>query len=229
MKGQYFSWLSHDDTLGSDFISSQIECLQSTGKNAAICRVGIIDDDSNIVSEYHNWNIPFFITDKPYISNMIWLYACAILVDKEFFEKGELFSTKYRTCQDVLFTYNVLHYMNCSFNQVTQSYRREHTSNGLKDNNIVNRNELEMIQLFDEILETRSVWFFFTKYGEQLSNMKKLYYLMTVSSCFKFRNQIGQLYKIKNSRKSIFKFTFEFSSRFIYFLRIRNLIVKAFK
>lgn len=229
MKGKYFTWLSHDDILGPSYISSQVECINTTGKNAAICRVGVIDDDSKIISEYHNWNIPFFITDKPYISNMIWLYACAILVDKEFFQKGGLFSTKYRTCQDVLFTYNVLHHMDCAFNKVTESYRREHSNNSLKDNTIVDRNETEMIELFDEIIATRSVWFFFTKYGEKLSRMQKLYYMMTVSSCFKYRDQIGQLYKMKRHRNSLLKLAYGFSSRFIYFLRVRNLIVKTFK
>jgi glycosyltransferase involved in cell wall biosynthesis len=229
MKGQYFSWLSHDDKLGPNYLSSQVECINKTGKDAAICRVGVIDDDSEIVSEYHNWNIPFFITDKPYISNMIWLYACAILVDKEFFQKGGLFSTKYRTCQDILYTYNVLHYMDCSFNKITQSFRREHLSNGLKDDKIISLNVSEMPVLFKDLIDQHSVWFFFTKHGERLSILKKIFYLLTVSSCFKSFNQIDVLYQYPTLNKNLLKFFYKFSSSFIMILRLKNLILRYIK
>lgn len=225
MKGQYFSWLSHDDKLGTEYVSTQISCINANKSEAAVCRVAVIDDDSNLVSDYHNWNIPFFMKDKPYISNMIWLYACSILVNKIFFQRAGLFPVKYRTCQDILYTYNVLHYTNCSFNKVTESYRREHISNGLKDQRIVSLNIDEMPALFKDIISEQTVWFFFTKHGERITKFRKILYLLTVSSCFKAFNQIDFLYQYPPVNKYLLKFCYSFSTSFIKLLRIRNLVL----
>lgn len=228
MNGQYFSWLSHDDTLGLEYVSSQIACITESKSDAAVCRVAVIDDDSNLVSDYHNWNIPFLIQDKPYISNMIWLYACSILVHKSFFQKAGFFSTQYRTCQDILYTYNVLHYTNCAFNKVTQSFRREHVSNGLKDDRIASLNISEMPVLFKDIVSDKSIWFFFSKHGQRLSNLQKALYLLTVSSCFKAFNQIDVLYEYSTINKRLLKFCYAFSTLFVKVLRIRNLGLRFF-
>jgi glycosyltransferase involved in cell wall biosynthesis len=226
MKGQYFSWLSHDDKLGPEYVSSQLACIQANKSEAAVCRVGVIDDDSNLVSDYHNWNVPFFMTDKPYVSNMIWLYACSILIKTSFFQKAGPFATKYRTCQDILYTYNVLYYSDCSFNKVTQSFKREHLNNGLKDDKIISLNVSELPLLFKDIIDEHSVWYFFTKHGERLSKLKKIFYLLTLSSSFKTFNQIDILYQDPTFNKNFLKFCYKFSSSFIMLLRVKNLILR---
>ncbi len=229
MAGEYFTWLSHDDILGPRYISSQIQCIKKSGKDAAICRVGVIDENSKIVSEYHNWNIPFFITDKPFVSNMIWLYACCILVKKDFFEKAGYFSNQFRTCQDIEYTYNVLHYVDCVFNRSTQGYRREHTTNDSKNEHVAERMKIELRQLFIKINKEKSIWFFFTKNNVRLSRVKKLFYLLTLSSSFKTFNQIDTLYELTSWNKTLLKICYSFSIRFIYMLRIRNLIMRSLK
>lgn len=226
MTGEYFSWLSHDDKLGMEYVSSQVACLTTEKKSASICRVGVINDDSVIVSEYHNWNIPFFITDKPYISNMMWLYACCILVNKEFFVNTRFFSNSLQTCQDIEYTYNVLYYSSCTFNNSTQAYRREHTSNDSKKEHIIALTKIELDKMVGRILESKTIWFFFTKDGEELSYMQKAFYLLTLSSSFKTFRQIDFLYNFYPSKKYLLKVTYYFSTGFIYFLRIRNLLLK---
>jgi glycosyltransferase involved in cell wall biosynthesis len=229
MNGEYFSWLSHDDTLGPEYVSTQIKCIQKDNKDVAICRVGVINDDSEVISLYHNWNIPLFITDKPYISNMIWIYACCILVKKDFFYKAGLFSDRFLTCQDIEYTYNVLHYASCAFNKSTQGFRRDHSSNDSKKDTIIALNKRELDELFADILKNKTIWFFFTKHGERLSILKKIFYLLTVSSCFKSFNQIDVLYQYPTFNKNLLKFFYKFSSSFIMILRLKNLILRYIK
>ena len=224
MKGEYFSWLSHDDTLGPEYVSTQIKCIQKDNKEAAICRVGVINDYSEIISLYHNWNIPFFITDKPYISNMMWIYACCILVKKDFFYKAGLFSDRFLTCQDIEYTYNVLHYASCAFNKSTQGYRRDHSSNDSKKDHIITLTKRELDELFADILKNKTIWFFFTKAEERITFLKKCFYFLALSTSFKTFNQIDYLYKYSNRNRHLINFAYQISSGFIYFLRIRNLL-----
>ena len=62
--------IADDDIIDKDYVRSQISCLIKENTETAICQVGIIDDESNIISTYNNWNIPFFIKDKPYLGNI---------------------------------------------------------------------------------------------------------------------------------------------------------------
>jgi glycosyltransferase involved in cell wall biosynthesis len=229
MKGEYFSWLSHDDIVTPDYVSTQIKCIQKENTEAAICRVGIIDDDSKVVSTYHNWNVPFFITDKPYISNMIWMYACCILVNKDFFLKTNFFTNTLLTCQDIEYTYNVLHYTSCAFNKSTQGYRREHLNNDSKKEHIIALTKIELDKMIRRIIESKTIWFFFTKEGEKLSFLKKSFYLLTLASSFKTFHQIDFLYTYYNKKKHLLMFTYFFSSGFIKTLRIKNLVMRLFR
>ena len=227
MAGEYFSWLSHDDTLGLEYVATQMDCIISQKKDASICRVGIIDKESKVLSKYHNWNIPFFITDKPYISNLIWIYACCILVNKKFFINTNYFNKNFQTCQDIEYTYNVLYYASCAFNNNTQGYRREHETNDSSKEHIIELNKIELDRMFSRIIKNNSIWFFFTKNGEKLTIEKKIFYLLTLSSSFKKFHQIDFLYAYFSQKRYLIKIAYYISTVFIYFLRIRNLLKRV--
>ena len=229
MDGEYFSWLSHDDVIADTYIESQMECIKRENKETAICRVGIIDSDSKIVSIYHNWNVPFFMTDKPYVSNLIWIYACCILVKKDFFLKTNFFNKNLLTCQDIEYTYNVLFYTSCAFNKSIQGYRREHLNNDSKKAHIIDLTKNELNKMFIRILEKKSFWFFFTKDGEKLNIIQKIIFLITLTSSFKTFDQIKILYNHYAKYKYLLKFMFTISKILIMSLRIRNLLFRIFK
>ena len=226
MNGEYFSWLSHDDVLSENYVESQIGLILKSKSEAAICQVGIINDFSEIISTYHNWNVPLLIKDKPYVANLIWIYACCILVRKDFFIKTQFFSNNLLTCQDIEFTYNVLHHCKCVFNYSIQGYRREHANNDSKKRHIQELNLIELNKMIERIVKEKSIWFFFTKKGEDISIIKKIYYLLIYSNTFKTFNQIKYLkYHYKN--KSLVLITsFYISFIFIYSYRLKNVFNK---
>lgn len=229
MNGEFFSWLSHDDILSNNYIESQISLILKHNTDASICQVGVIDDFSEITSTYQNWNVPLLISDKPYVANLIWIYACCILVRKDFFLKTQFFSNNLLTCQDIEYTYNVLYHCNCVFNYSIQAYRREHANNDSKKKHIQELNIIELNKMIERILNVNSVWFFFTKNGETLSFIKKIYYLMLYSNTFKTFNQIN-IIKNHFKAKSIFlSITFYISFIFIYSYRLKNLFKKIVK
>ena len=226
MNGEFFSWLSHDDILSSDYVESQINLILKHHAEASICQVGVINDFSEITSTYQNWNVPLLINDKPYVANLIWIYACCILVRKDFFIKTKFFSNNLLTCQDIEYTYNVLHHCKCVFNYSILGYRREHANNDSKKKHIQELNIIELNKMIDRILNENSIWFFFTKNGETLSITKKIFYLMVYSNTFKTFNQIN-IIKYHFKGKSIFLIlSFYISFIFIYSYRLKNLFKK---
>ena len=50
MKGEYFSWLSHDDSYEPKKIEKQILSLQDKKKCVSICNTKTIDKNSNLIS-----------------------------------------------------------------------------------------------------------------------------------------------------------------------------------
>jgi hypothetical protein len=229
MNGEYFSWLSHDDLISDTYVESQIECIKREKKDSAICRVGLIDSNTKIISTYHNWNLPFFIIDKPYVSNIIWIYACCILVKKDFFLKTDFFNNNLLTCQDIEYAYNVLYYTSCAFNKSIQGYRREHLNNDSKKAHIIDLTKVELNKMFTRILEKKSIWFFFSKDGVKLNIFQKIFFLLTLTSSFKTFDQIKILYTRYSKYKYLLKFTYITSSIIIMFLRVRNLIFRIIK
>ncbi len=226
MDGEYFTWLSHDDILSSHYVESQINLIIKNNSDAAICQVGIINDFSEIISTYHNWNVPLITTDKPYVANLIWIYACCILVKKDFFLQTQFFSNNLLTCQDIEYTYNILHHCSCSFNYEIQGYRREHANNDSKKKHIQELNLIELNKMMERICKENTIWFFFTKRNEQISIIKKIYYLIVYANTFKTFNQIELIKKIYPKRKLLFDISFYTSFFLIYTYRIRNIFRK---
>ncbi len=229
MKGEYFSWLSHDDIIANTYVESQIRLILDSKADASISQVGIIDDNSKIVSEYHNWNVPLLTNDKPYVANLIWIYACCILVKKEFFNETQFFSNNLLTCQDIEFTYNVLHYCDCAFNNSIQGYRREHANNDSKKKHIQDLNLIELNKMIERIILEKSIWFFFTKKNEKLSLFAKIANILLYANTFKTFNQIEFLKKQYKSKSNILNVAFFTSFVFIYIYRVRNLFNKKEK
>ena len=224
MKGEYFSWLSHDDTLAPDYVNSQMNKLIQEGAEAAICQVGIIDDYSKIVSTYNNWNVSAFIYDKPYLANMIWIYACCILVKKDFFKETNFFSNNLLTCQDIEYSYNVLHHCKCVLNFSIQGYRREHSNNDSKKKHIQELNVIELNKMIERIIVNKSIWFFFTKKGQNLNIFLKFYYLIVYASTFKTFDQIEFLKSYFKKYRFIFILSYYTSYLIISTYRIKNFI-----
>ena len=107
MRGEYFSWLSHDDMYTPDKIEVQIKALQGMGKNMlALCRTEFIDKNSKAMQrrgrakrlpcgEVLPWNTVLHHLLKKGAFN-----GCALLIPKTAFNVCGLFDERLRFNQD---------------------------------------------------------------------------------------------------------------------------------
>lgn len=114
MKGEYFSWLSHDDVYEQDKIEKQIDALQRVDRINTVLSCGAIHIDAN--SQKLDLLPPLkFETDTVLPSSFVLkkllqgktLNGCCLLIHKDVFEKCGTFDEKLRFCQDAVMWYKI--------------------------------------------------------------------------------------------------------------------------
>lgn len=116
MKGEYFSWLSHDDAYFPEKVSSQMEALQrfKTKNIVCCCKSIMIDKDSNTITRA----IKRKDLEKNTVidSDNVLIYllktesfnGCALLIPKNIFTDNDLyFDESMRYSQDLLMWYRI--------------------------------------------------------------------------------------------------------------------------
>jgi glycosyltransferase involved in cell wall biosynthesis len=103
MKGEYFSWLSHDDVYYPNKIERQVECLLKYSKSFAIVygEWNKIDEKSKLIHyvtfENHSEK-DLFKPLYPLLNGLI--YGCSLLIPKKYFLEIGLFKENLKTTQD---------------------------------------------------------------------------------------------------------------------------------
>jgi hypothetical protein len=100
MKGEYFSWLSHDDVYYSEKIESQIEHIKKTGKNVILYSdYEFIDHHAKIIKrklipriETNRFRLALIVSDP--------VNGCTALIHKDCFNQVGLFNEDLLTTQD---------------------------------------------------------------------------------------------------------------------------------
>lgn len=119
MKGEYFSWLSHDDEYTPSKISMQIEALTSTGKENCLVysNVEMIDKDSKplIIQRFKRMNRKILSADKVNTWDVVMngmlrygiLNGCSFLIPRSVFRECGMFDEKLRYNQDEVMWYRI--------------------------------------------------------------------------------------------------------------------------
>lgn len=112
MRGEYFSWLSHDDIYLSEKIEKQIACLAKKNhpKTIVYCGYDIINEKSEIIARVDplllyaidKLNIPLF----PLLKDI--LHGCSLLIHKSHFERCGLFDENLKSTQDYALWFKIL-------------------------------------------------------------------------------------------------------------------------
>jgi len=116
MRGDYFSWLSHDDVYLPDKIEESVRGLQQYGDEMliAICGVDYIDSNSEYISskrKHFPQSSSMLLTSVEALTSILIksdLNGCSLLIPRGAFEKAGFFNEELRFCQDVLMWYNML-------------------------------------------------------------------------------------------------------------------------
>lgn len=114
MRGEFFSWLSHDDLYLPDKIKSQVEILSALGRQdvVAICASKTINSESKEIPSVSagkaEWTkreigevIPWEIALSDVIDNGSY-NGCALMIPRAAFDKAGCFDESLRYCQDLL-------------------------------------------------------------------------------------------------------------------------------
>ncbi|WP_298023055.1 glycosyltransferase [uncultured Dysosmobacter sp.] len=114
MRGEYFSWLSHDDKYLPEKVESQINALQSIGEKhvIAVCGSKQIDKDSKDLISFNvkrsarqTYQIGEIIPWEAALKDVIddgSYNGCALLIPKTAFDDCGMFDESLRYCQDFL-------------------------------------------------------------------------------------------------------------------------------
>jgi glycosyltransferase involved in cell wall biosynthesis len=112
MKGEYFSWLSHDDLYTPDKVESQISLLETlVNKNTIIFSAfDLIDEHSNpkalVLPHKQLTGDKFKIPLMPLLRGLI--HGCTLLIPKKLFDEIGIFDVRKRTTQDYALWFDFL-------------------------------------------------------------------------------------------------------------------------
>lgn len=107
MKGEYFSWLSHDDVYTDDKVEKSVEalCKLENKKTLVCCECIHIDKYSNVISEKNSnkrSSEKFFSSNQSLMKmlNEGTMSGCALLIHRDVFSDAGLFDETLRFNQD---------------------------------------------------------------------------------------------------------------------------------
>ncbi len=130
MKGEYFSWLSHDDVYYPTKISRQITFIQENGPDTIpYADYDIINAAGRIVGECLNPDTPPSYLRPAAIKGM-GLHGCAMLIKFTHFRKCGLFNPNLRTTQDYDMWFRLTRYANLVRQPEKLIQSREHLHQG---------------------------------------------------------------------------------------------------
>ena len=111
MRGEYFSWLSHDDVYTPDKIEKEIDALKDVpaGKIVVLCRAVRVDQDLNPVVHGSRKREACALTWEQAVMYITKYGAngCALLIPRSAFEDAGLFDENLRYCQDILMWWRI--------------------------------------------------------------------------------------------------------------------------
>jgi len=136
MKGEYFSWLSHDDIYAREKIAHEVEQLRGHSDRTAVVAEGCKIIDANGTYLYTS-NISDRYESKQLENGLFCLLygginACATLIHKSHFKRVGKFDPSLRTTQDFDLLFRILRGQKILFLETSNVFSRTHAEQGSK-------------------------------------------------------------------------------------------------
>jgi glycosyltransferase involved in cell wall biosynthesis len=134
MRGEYFSWLSHDDVYYPQKVEKQIEALHCHGDMAAIVHSNYdnLDMDTGKLT-HHDWLTTHSeqrITNGNFAPIFLCIHGCSILVHKSHFKRVGLYDTALKATQDSVWLFHAMRGLRSLFVSDYLFVAREHSERG---------------------------------------------------------------------------------------------------
>ena len=166
MKGDYFSWLSHDDVYMPDNISLQIKNIFGKPGVVSACKTGSLVNGFFYVPRKTE---RILIYNKPLDHWKNWIYGCSILVSKSIITDVGCLNEKNKNAQDTELILNILSKYEIHFMDIPLVYRRQHSEQGFQVD--IESGKRDSFELFKKILEKDGIDFFTN--GEENSKFRE--------------------------------------------------------
>ena len=132
MKGQYFSWLSHDDLYEKDKIQKQVTFLSLNSECQIVgCNFRILILNSNHFKDF-NVRKKTLENGKDILSK--WVHFCCLLINKKAILEAGYFNELNKTCQDTEMLFKLIKRNKIFFIEDFLVTRREHENQGSRLN-----------------------------------------------------------------------------------------------
>ncbi len=205
MKGQFFSWLSHDDRYYSNKISTQMYYLIDNNllnkKVITYSNYDVINENSEVINETHfevyNPNA------NPELSMLRGLVSgTALLIPKSAFEDYGTFDTKYRCVQDYLLFFDFMKtYKYIHIPKITNSTRVHSAQVTNNNKKIIDENDFLWIKMQKETSDDVKIRIYYSLYDFY---MKMEEYLGKIASEYSHNNYVGaRKYSLEQADKCV--------------------------
>jgi len=172
MKGQFFSWLSHDDLYEKDKIKKQVEFLSLNPECQIVgCNFRMLILNSNNTKDFtvRKTNLE---NGKDLLSN--WVHFCCLLINKKVILEAGYFNELNKTCQDTEMLFKLIKRNKIFFIEDFLVTRREHENQGSRLN--LNAHLKEKNDFYSKLIK-KFGYDIFQKNGEQASKYSILCHL----------------------------------------------------
>lgn len=134
MKGEYFSWLSHDDWYYPYKIQLQIDALKDEDDKAIIVQGNYMfydmDSKKSVCTNFHENYSYDRLTQSFFTVLQLQIHACSALIHKSHFERVGLFNEELLTLQDIEMWFRLLRGQKSIFIKEPLLIVREHAEAG---------------------------------------------------------------------------------------------------
>jgi glycosyltransferase involved in cell wall biosynthesis len=224
MKGEYFSWLSHDDVYFPNKIEKQIkELVKLDNKNTALFSNWIaIDAQGNELTRtfYDGY-------DSNKLSNPLFcvlfglIHGCALLIPKKCFDKCGLFDESLKAAQDYDLWFKMFSKFPIKFIPDYLTKVRIHAEQGTRA--IANSNE-ESNDLWISMIRRLSKKDILSFESNELTFYRKIRMFTKRVHYYKTVRYIEKVMKERHKLFSIFLFLYDDSQKFVYKVFLRPIL-----
>jgi glycosyltransferase involved in cell wall biosynthesis len=179
MRGEYFSWLSHDDIYYPQKIETQLKAMFEAGRPNSICfsNFDYLVMDTNVLthSDYLSVYSKERLENSNFAPTFLAIHGCTILVHKSNFERVGLYEPKYKATQDSVWLFKAMRGQKAVFVKDRLIIGRDHSERG---QNTMSCHEPEYNQMFIDFCECLTEDEMINLCGSQYNFYYRLYELL---------------------------------------------------
>ncbi|WP_217596220.1 glycosyltransferase [Cohnella sp. GbtcB17] len=192
MKGEYFSWLSHDDLYYPQKLERQLQALQASGNMTAIVLSDLDVMDTNVVVSRLKINSRFTTTQ---LQNSVFaileglINGCALLIHKSHFDRVGRFDESLITTQDYDLWFRMFRHQRLLYVPEALVISRLHSAQGSRT---IQQHERERNDLYIRFLKELTVEEIVSMYGTEYQfycRMNELFRNFKLNAAYRYSNE----------------------------------------